>query len=288
MSEFAFLSPQAVREHPRFREAADCLIDGLAALYGDDALLVRRLVEYERAIAFMLAIALDASHDPAQPETWPTVARLRQMLATMQIFSERRIDDLVSSMREDGLFTVERADNDRRVRLLKPSERALELDRAWLATFHAPLALLSPSRATDLALAHDAAYQRAYRVAGIQTTPIASQIVHANDTADYFIKATAGTRIFALLLQSVRGRDDRRTDPGFYSQAAGPSTVSRVHIRNVLNGAADLGLVTLSDPPGQYVEATPKMLEDTDRFLAESLSATHLVSVYAMAALSEG
>lgn len=282
MSEFAFLSPGDVRRHPRFRDAFDGLIDGLAALYGDDVFLVRRLVEYERAIAFMLAIALDASHDPQQPETWPTVARLRQMLATMQIFSTRRIDDLVSSMCEDGLFTVERATTDRRVRLLKPSERALELDRAWLATFHAPLAMLAPSRATDLALAHDPAYQRAYRVAGIQTTPIASRIVNANDTADYFIKATAGTRIFALLLQSIRGRQDHRTDPGFYSQAAAPSAVSRVHIRNVLNGAADIGLVVLSSPPGQYVQATPKLIEEAERFVAESLSATDLVATYAI------
>ena len=53
-----FVSAETLLRHPRFGEAVALLVDCLADLYGDEHRLVRSLLEYERAVTFMLAMQI--------------------------------------------------------------------------------------------------------------------------------------------------------------------------------------------------------------------------------------
>lgn len=282
-SAVSYLSPDTIRSHPAFNQAFDSLMDGIATLYGDTTLLVRRLMEYDRAVAFMAAVGLDFAQDPAIPESWLTVERLRGALAAMHLTSARRISNLVTSMEGDGLLETRRDAGDRRVRILKASELALSLDREWLKVFHQPLHLLDGNPRYDAALAKDPVYQRAYRLAGLRTLELAGTLVKDNVAAEYFLQATAGIRIMAHMFRETRGNPDRRTGPGFYSHVAEQCAVSRVHVRNVLQGARELGLVELSTPPGLYVQVTPMLQDVMEAWVSQSLSAVDLVCSFALA-----
>lgn len=239
-----FASAEVIRDHPRFPEAVDLLIDDVADLYGDDRRLVRTLFEYNRAITFMVAICVAAAHDPARPETWLTLTSLRTALARMGITDPRRIRRLVDELRGEGLIDELPMPGDLRRLWLAPTERMLAIDREWLATFHAPLALLAPEEPRyQRALARDRNYQRTYRRASVETLDLANGVVRQNPPIDFFLHQSVGFRIMALLLRVARASPDGWTPDGFYTSAAQCSATSRVHVRNVIRAAADRELV---------------------------------------------
>jgi hypothetical protein len=266
-----YLSVEAVRAHPRFESAKAILIDGLAGLYLDDRRL-RSLIEYERGVTFMLIVSLDAMRDPGDAEGGVSMQVLNAILPKMGIAPGRRIVDLVANLRRDQLLESHPAPHDRRVRLMRATPRAIAADCTWLAVFHAPLEILRPEVDYRPALTHDRAYQRAFRIAGLKTLPVANAIMSANPPMDYFVQESVGFRVLMILMQSVRGSARHRTAPGFYSHAAQRGGMSRTYVKNVLGEAAARGFVTLSERPGDYVEIRQVMIDAFDRWAAESLS----------------
>jgi hypothetical protein len=271
-----FHTAESLRAHPRFQAAVACLVDEIAALYMKDRRL-RGLIEYDRAVCFMLIVCLDAAQRMDQPESWLTLARLESILPVTRIEGGRRITELVATMRRDGFLRGVPAPHDRRVRLLMATEKMLAADREWLAAFHAPLALLFGDEGYGRAVRQDPAYQHAYRIASLKTLPLADRIVGGNPAMDYFIRENVGTRVLMVLMQIARDDPQLHAGPGFFSLAASRSAVSRTHVRNLMRGAAARGLVELSAHPGDYVAVLPSLLDGLERWVAESLAGVDMV-----------
>ena len=208
-----FHTAERLRVHPRFSEAVDCLVDQLATLYINDRRL-RGLIEYDRAVCFMLIVCLDAVQRIDRPDTWLTLARLESILPVTRIEGGRRITELVTEMRRDGFLRAMPAPHDGRVRLLIATEKMLAADREWLAVFHAPLALLFDDEGYRQAVRQDVAYQRAYRTASLKTLPLADRIVGGNPVMDYFLRENVGVRVLMVLMQTIRNDPQCAHRPG--------------------------------------------------------------------------
>lgn len=268
-----------LRAHPRFGEAVSCLTDGLVVLYGDDLKLVRSLFEYERALAFLIAVSVHFAEDRRDRATWLTLSLLQSSLARVGINAPRRVRHLTEEMRADGLMSAEDMPGDRRSYRLRPSERMLALDREWLMTFHAPLALLYPDNPRySRAVAMERAYQAAYRRPSLRVLEIANGIIHRNLAFEFFLGQSAGIRILALLMQAVGCRTGVRTPPGFYSDAAARSGTSRGHIRNVMRTAGENGYLSIAGDRERTITVLPPLLAGYEQWIAESLSSTDWVS----------
>jgi hypothetical protein len=279
-----FLASDMIRNHARFQEAYDCFVDELLALYGDDRRLIRGLVEYVRAVTFMIIVCLDAARDPNDPSTDVTLARLRTALAPMGITDGRRIAELVNGLELDGFLTRELSLADRRTHILRPTEKMLAADREWLATFHAPLAVLYPDEpAYQAAMARDPAYQVAYRRISLSTVGFAEKIISSNPPIAFFLSHDVGIRVLMVMMAMVRGKIPPRAPRGSYTIAAARAGVSRTHVRNLMRAAADLGLVTLPSPSARHLELLPPLQEAVTRWIADSLSGVDLVCTLARA-----
>ena len=128
------VSLEEILENRRFPEARKLYLDRFLGVYGHDPFLVRLLIESGRFLVYHLAVVLDAGQDPARRETWFTVGRLKQQIAASGLgASARQVDHLVARLREVGFLDVVPSDKDRRLRLLKPTEKMLAHDRDWLA-----------------------------------------------------------------------------------------------------------------------------------------------------------
>lgn len=277
-----FLTSDMIRDHPRFRKAYDCFVDELLALYDGNYRLIRGLVEYVRAVTFMVIICLDAEHDPDDASTYATLARLRTALASMGITDRRRIVDLVSGLELDGFLMREVSPADRRAHILRPTEKMLAADREWLATFHTPLAVLSPNDpGYQAAIAQDPTYQAAYRRVSLSTIGFAAKIISGNPPIAFFLSHDVGIRVLMVLMAVVRERTPPRAASGFYTAAAKRAGVSRTHVANLMHAAADLGLVTLPSSKEPFIEVLPPLQESVARWVAESLSGTDLVCTLA-------
>lgn len=280
-------SVAALLSHPRFPDAVDRLTEGLVAMYGDDLKLVRSLFEFDRALTFMIAVSIHFSEDAQDPRTWLTIPLLQSSVARVGIDAPRRIRRLTEELRADGLISAEALPEDRRTYRLHPSERMLQLDREWLKTFHAPLAVLFPDEPRYArAFAMEPAYQAAYRKPSLSVLEIADGIIHRNLAFEFFLGQSAGIRILALLMQAVGGKSGVETDAGFYSDAAGRSGTSRGHIRNVMRSAHLNGLVAIGPGRDRRVSVLEPLIEGYHRWIAESLSSTDWVSMVGCAAQS--
>lgn len=124
------VSLEEILENPRFPDARKFYLDRFLGVYGHDPFLVRLLIESGRFLVYHLAVVLDAGQDPARRETWFTVGHLKQQIASSGVgASARQVDHLVGRLREVGFLDVVPSDQDRRLRLLKPTEKMLAHDR---------------------------------------------------------------------------------------------------------------------------------------------------------------
>jgi len=263
------VSQQALLANPHFPLARKIYLDHFLAVYGQDPFLVRLLIETGRFMVFTLAVILDASQDPARRETWFTVGRLKQQLAALGLgTSERQIDHLVARLRTVGFIQVLRPSEDRRVRILKPTEKMLAHDRDWLAAHYAPLTVLCPGNDYGLVMRRDSQFQVVQRRTSLGFIPLGLQLLVAEPDMMLFFNRIAGHMVLAALLQAAS------TDPYHphvavpYSEVGERFGVSRTHVRQLLTAAEEIGLVKLQARGGHKVEILPRLWASYDRGIA--------------------
>lgn len=273
------LAYEDIVSHPRLAEARIVYLDRFLALYDGDPFIVRLLIESGRFLVYHVAGILDANADAARRETWLTTARLKQEMALFGLASDRHIDDLIARLCSAGFMERRMAEQDRRVRLLKPTEKLRRHDRDWLAAHIAPLAALYPEHDYRPIMQHDELFHAVYRRLSMSFLPLgASLLLSLPDTLLFFNHA-AGAVLQATLL-----RDAMRA-PGYPSAAVPYGDigerlgVSRTHVRELLVAAEAAGLVKLHARGGRSVEILPRHWASYDRGLATGMYIHDLVYV---------
>jgi hypothetical protein len=114
------------------------------ALYEDDPFLTRLLLEAGRYVVFGNIMCMHARYDETDRSTWPTAGRLKQSMLQFGVSSPRRVDALVARLVDSGFLEMVPAKQDRRVRILTPTERMYAQDMDWLAAHYLPLHVLFP------------------------------------------------------------------------------------------------------------------------------------------------
>jgi len=263
------ISQDEVLGHPRFPEARRLYLDHFLAAYGDDPFLVRLLIETGRFLVFHLAIILEASQDPAKRETWFTVGRLKQQMAMLGLGpSERQVDHLISRLRAVGFIDVLHSDEDRRVRLLKPTEKMLGHDRDWLAAHHAPLTVLCPHNDYGLVMQRDPAFQLQQRRTSLAFAPLGLKLLLSEPDMMLFFDRAAGHMVLAALLQAALSDPDNPHPAVPYTDVGDRFGVSRTHVRELLTAAEEIGLVKLQARGGHRVEILPRLWTSYNRGIA--------------------
>ena len=263
------ISQDEVLSHPRFPEARKLYLDQFLAVYGADPFLVRLLIETGRFLVFHFAIILEASHDPARRETWFTIGRLKQQIAMLGIgASERQVDHLVSRLRAVGFLEMLQPKEDRRVRLLKPTETMLAHDRDWLAAHYAPLTALCPHNDYSLVMKRDPAFQLVQRRTSLDFAPIGLKLLLSEPDMMLFFDRSAGHMVLAALLHAALSDPDNPHSAVPYADVGDRFGVSRTHVRELLATAEEIGLVKLQARGGHRVEILPRLWASYDRAIA--------------------
>ena len=170
---------------------------------------MRLLIESGRFLVYHLAVVLDAGQDPARRETWFTVGRLKQQIAASGLgASARQVDHLVARLREVGFLDVVQSDKDRRLRLLKPTEKMLAHDRDWLAAHYAPLTLLCPHNDYGPVMRRDPAFQVLHRRAAMAFWPLGMKLLASVPDMMLFFDRAGGQMVLAALLQAALTEPD--------------------------------------------------------------------------------
>lgn len=271
MGGIPHLSLQEITAHPRLPEARKAYVDAFLSVYEGDENIVRLLIEAGRFLVFQIIIMQHAAQDPALPETWATVGKLKQAMQAFGMSSERQIDILISRLRDRGFLEITRSDQDGRVRILKPTERMLGYDRDWLMAHHVPLAVLYPHRDYSGALNRDPVFQVNHRRTAMEFLGVAASLLMSLPELLVFFQRPGGVMFETAILQAAMNSPDGTLAAVSYADVGARFGYSRTHVRQVLRDAEAAGLMRLHGRGGHQVEVLPALWSGYDRGIATGM-----------------
>ena len=273
----ARLSVDAILSHPRLPEARAAFIDGFLALYDGDPFTVRLLIESGRFLVYQLAVVLDAASDPAQRESWPTTRRLKQEMRAFGLASDRHIDGLVARLCSTGFMERHPAPGDRRLRLLKPTDKLRQHDQDWLSAHIAPLAVLYPEHGYERIFERDRRFHARHRQVSTAFLPLGATLLLGLPDLMLFFNHAAGAVLQAALLKAAMAAPDYPHATISFDDIGERFGVSRTHVRELLASAEAAGLVRTHARGGRRIEILPPYWQGYDRGMATGMYIHDLV-----------
>jgi hypothetical protein len=268
MGDIPYLSEDEVVSHPRLPQARKVYLTEFLKVYGSDPHMARLLIESARFMVFTFAIVNYAAQDPAQPESWATVGRLKMIMKAFGHSSVRQIDILISRLCDLGFLEIVRSEHDGRVRIVKPTEKAMAHDRNWLFAHYAPLVSLFPERDYSLIMSRNAAFQVRQRRRSMEFVPVVANLMQMPPEVLVFFNRPGGYMFLAALLEAAMASPDGASPAVSYADVGERFGYSRTHVRQVLTDAEAAGLVRLHSRGGHDVEILPALWAGHDRGLA--------------------
>jgi hypothetical protein len=187
------LAFEDIVNHPRLADARKLYFDRFLEVYSGDPFLVRLLIESGRFIVYHLVVLLEAAQDPAHRETWATVGLLKQKMALFGLASGRHVDHLVARLCAVGFMELRPAEQDLRVRILKPTEKLRAHDRDWLAAHYTPLTVLYPHHDYGLVMRRDPQFRAVHRRVAVTFMSLGAKLF-LSEPDMLFLNRAAGSR----------------------------------------------------------------------------------------------
>jgi hypothetical protein len=209
--DLQFKQPDELRAHPRFPEARRAHVEAFAGFFDTEPFLVRLLLDSSRITVMALLVAFHAAYDEDDPTTWPTLGAFQDILERKKLASRRQVTEILARFRNTGYARAVDNPADRRTRLIQPTDAMIVKDRVYICELLRPLNILYPNRGYAPALAHDAAFHRAYRKAGFLLLPHATSFMERNALIMMLLARHAGYLGFLLVLRATLAGDVQGT-----------------------------------------------------------------------------
>jgi DNA-binding MarR family transcriptional regulator len=267
-----FHSPEEILAHPRFALARDEFVRAMLALYEHKPFLNRLLLEASRTVLMSVIMYLYARYDESDRATWPTLRLVADSMATHGLASASRVHDLVSRLIKTGYLEQRAAPQDRRARILTPTEKMIAQDQDFLVSHHLPLQILFPDPGYGLIMTRDPAFQLKQRLVSRDLFALGAKILAGNPVMMLFQGRDAGVMILIKMIQLAKGQGGAVPLKISYSDLGRRFGVSRTHVRKLLEAAEELDLVVLTRGGGHFVEMKPQLLAAFDRLVADAMS----------------
>jgi DNA-binding MarR family transcriptional regulator len=280
-----FHSPEEILAHPRFALARDEFVRAMLALYEHKPFLNRLLLEASRTVLMSVIMCLYARYDESDRATWPTLRLVADSMATHGLASASRVHDLVSRLIKTGYLEQRAAPQDRRARILTPTEKMIAQDQDFLVSHHLPLQILFPDPGYGLIMTRDPAFQLKQRLVSRDLFALGAKILAGNPVMMLFQGRDAGVMILIKMIQLAKGQGGAVPLKISYSDLGRRFGVSRTHVRKLLEAAEELDLVVLTRGGGHFVEMKPQLLAAFDRLVADAMSGFDLCYQLALRAV---
>jgi hypothetical protein len=286
LADVKYHSSEEILAHPRFVSARIAFVDAVLALYEDDPFLTRLLLEAGRYVTFGSIMCMHARYVETDRSTWPTMSLLKESMAQFGLSSSRRVEALVARLVHSGFLEMVTSNEDRRVRILTPTERMFNQDLDWLAAHYLPLQVLFPNPGYGPMIERDRSFQMAQRSVSMDFFGRGANILASNPGIMLFLGRDAGVMILIKLIQMAHAVNEDFHEDLSYADIGRRFGVSRTHVRKVLLDAERAGFVRLSGRGGQWVQLTRAVMQAFDRFIADSMSGHDLMFQIALQAIT--
>lgn len=249
-----------------FAEARANYIEGASALYRNAGLVNKAVSTLPRHIIFSGAMRVHAEHvfDPSAPML--TLTRLQKLSADYCGTSAGRVTAQVLLLRKLG-FVETRIADDRRQRILEPTEKMVLADHRWLMSRLAPLGPLGLFELTEEERTTPE-FVLAFRAAYSVSVEVMAAFNERHPMITFFILRDGG---FSLLLELLR--EWQRTGSTLVTfdamSTASAFCVSKSQVWSVLHDAQKQGLITAEAPAWRSINLNEQLLTGFDAWFHE-------------------
>ena len=259
-----------VRRHPNFAAAMQASMRVPLDLYQGNRLVNLIINDRGRYVLSMFALHLHYARRPDAPTSGLTAARLQAMCAQEKVCSFGRAGALISLLRWTGYLAPAPAAQDRRVRLLMPTDKLMAMHRERWRRQLGAVALVLPEAGDALTHFDHPAFGPAFTAAQAREFLGGFRLLNDAPEVQFFADRNAG--LFILFSIALAGAPDDAVPPTRLvaisaSALAKRFHVSRSHVITLLRDAVDAGLL---ERPGAQNEfrMTPRLRETTQNVLA--------------------
>ena len=249
-----------------FSEARAVYIRGAGALYRNTGLLNKAVNTLPRHSIYGCALHLHARrlYDPSAPEL--TLTRLQRRASELGGLSPGRVAAHVMLLRKLGFLEARQAD-DRRQRILVPTDKMIGEDHRWLMSQLEPLRELELFELSDEERS-DIGFALSFRASWAVTPAEVRSFVDHHPTFAFFVTRDGGYSMLLELLQ--QWLDTGSTEVSFDAAAtASAFCVSKSQIWSLLQAAQAKGLLEAAAPAWKQIQLTERLLTDFDNWFAE-------------------
>lgn len=249
-----------------FAEARASYIEGGSALYRNAGLVNKAVSTLPRHVIFSGVMRIHAEHifDPSAPVL--TLTRLQKHSAEYCGISAGRVTAQVLLLRKLG-FLETKISNDRRQRILEPTEKMLFADHRWLMSRLVPL---GPFGLFDLTEEERTTpeFVLAFRAAWSVNAETIAAFNERHPMITFFILRDGG---FSLLLELLREwQRTGSTRVAFDAMStASAFCVSKSQVWSLLHGAQEQGFITAEAPAWRVINLNEHLLNSFDLWFQE-------------------
>jgi hypothetical protein len=263
----------AFRAHPDFPRHALALARVFIDQFAGNRFLNLITNDRGRIMVAQTVLYLHYTRDPGDPASGLSSSRLKAFCAQHGICSPGRAAAMLAVMRMSGHVIPAPAAKDRRVRLLIPAPKLLdEFLIRWTGYFDA-LAQMMPQTADIARAARENDHFAQAFVCELIGQFIAGERLmdHMPPRLAVFTDANGGALMFLSLF--VAAGSDGPPQGGRHvqlpiSELARRFGVSRAHVKQVLKGAQEKGLLILDDGTGEGIYLTPLFMDHAYQWFA--------------------
>jgi hypothetical protein len=261
----------AVMSHPAFPDAMRDISGRFARLYRGNRVLNTVGTDRWRFLISVFAIHLHFAGTPDNPQKGLTAGRLRRLCAQNKICSPGRAGAMISLMRSFGQLDTVPNTEDRRERLLMPTERLMTWHRERFTVFFQGMEKVLPEGTEALAALDDADFLPRF-ISQLSRSFLAGfyYVDHVPDMKLFF-EHNSGMMALYTLLQSAPAE---RTFPPTgamsvsYSAVGRQFGVSRVHVRRLVQNAVKRDLLARVGEKEDQFRILPRLADAFRRTIA--------------------
>lgn len=270
---------------PGFSDALRFEADWIVGQYSDNADpyyakyvgdVANVLIE-NSAVYFDLLLQVEATGVGA------TLGKLQLVAFVHGYASPRRVTMYIKRLAQDGRVKYASESQDRRVRRLVPCEPLLATQRQNILGLLRAAERIWPVELAetkvcypDGEIAHWTAdqhgfFERLVLAKGKLYLSGCDPLRPFGDVRHFTSKDAGSFLLFSILRKSINETGKPSTDVQFalnYSDAAQLTGVSRTHVRNVIEGAEERGLISDLGEGGRSMRLTAKLIESAERYFA--------------------
>ena len=235
-----------------------------------------------RSAAIGAIVCLHAGYDPNDRATWPTLARFKAAAGAIGLSSRRQLDDIVARLVATGYISLDPSDADRRLRLVRPTEKLLAWDLEFLCTYYDILQMLYPDGGYEIAVRRDPHFYRIHRRGALKIFPVIGRFIMQNAALLPFMQMNGGTSILMALISTTPSGELAPLREVTLTSLKERFGISRSHVRNVIALAEAQNLVTRIGTGRKWLNLTSRGLDALDQFIADTLASHDLTFRIAM------